>query len=1086
MAKPRKILKKLLIVSGSLFVLLIAAAILVPYFFKDDLLLMGKEFANEQINAKLDFDEKATGLSIFHDFPNVSFSIEKLTVTGKEEFEGKKLADIGQFYFTVNIMDIINGTYTINGIMLDDADFYVKVLKNGKANYDIVKPSTDTTTASTTTSSSSEGELALAIDHWEINNLNLIYDDEPSRMYVELNDLDHSGSGDFSLSLVELATETSIEEFTVQLGNARYLRKAKIGIDFNANLDLANQVYTLKDNSFRINALELNADGSIRLPNDKDVKLDLKFNAPKTSFASILSLVPSAYTADFDDVQTKGKVQLDGFAKGIYNDKRLPAFAINLLVEDAEVQYPDLPLPIKNINTKVAVNNPSSNLDEMTVQIPRFHIELGNNPFDATLNLKTPISDPDVQTTVDGTIDLDQLQQAFPMEGVSKLTGIIKANLEVDTRLSYVDKKQYDKVKTAGKLSVKGMNYNTTDLPPVKVNNLEMEFNPKAVNLLDFDFNIGNSDLKGKGDLDNIMAYFSRNSIMRGELKLSSNYFDANEILNAGGETEEAEEEATNERRADQDIATRMDDTTTASTPMFEDFEFDLQANMKAIRYENYNIVNVAFDGDFSPSQANLRNFEMLVGKVDIKAKGMLENVFGYLFNEEKIKGNLTLYSNYMNLNQFMTEDGSAPEPEPSKEPLPEDVEQIESDLEPIQIPANIDFTLFATFKRLLYDNYDLKNVQAEVHIYDQMVDIAALHADAFGGEIVMNGLYNAQNPEEPKFAFGYDVKHLNIQEIVRQVGLSERFVPILKSVYGNFNSEFKIEGDLLNNMYPDMASIVSKGVFETFDTKVRNSSALKQLGEKLNLNSLKQLDLGNTINFFTIEDGRLKVDPASYQVEGMDVILGGSHGLDNTMDYDMKLRVPRELLAQSPIGSAVNGQVDKGLSALTPQAQKLGLNLKDSEFVNLKVDILGTISKPKFKVNLLGAEGGAGNIGQQVTNTIKDEAQKVKDEVEAKAKAEADRLKAEAQAHIDAEKQRLKAEAEERARKLAQQAASNPKGALDSLKNTNIQNVLKGGDKPKVDPNKLGDVFKSNDDKKGDGKKNSNPFGSFKNPFKK
>jgi uncharacterized protein involved in outer membrane biogenesis len=1088
MAKPRKVLKKLLIIPGSLLVLLIAAAILIPYFFKDDLLLMGKAFANEQINAELDFDEKATGLSIFHDFPNVSFSIEELTITGKEEFEGKKLADIGQFYFTVNIMDIINGNYTINGIMLDDADFYVKVLKNGKANYDIAKPSTESTTdTTTTTSSSSDGELSLAIDHWEINNLNLIYDDEPGGMYVEINDLDHSGSGDFSASLVDLATETSIEQFTVQLGNARYLRKAKIGVDFNANLDLANQVYTLKDNSFRINALELNADGSVRLPKEKDVKLDLKFNAPKTSFASILSLVPAAYTADFDDVKTKGKVQLDAFVKGIYNDKRLPAFAVNLAVDDAEVQYPDLPLPIKNINTKLAVNSPSSDLDEMTVQIPRFHIELGNNPFDATLNLKTPISDPDVQTTVNGTIDLEQLQQAFPMEGVSKLTGIIKANLDVDTRLSYVDKKQYDKVKTAGSLSVKGMNYNTTDLPPVKVNNLEMQFNPKSVNLADFDFNIGNSDLKGQGKLDNLMAYFSRNSIMRGKLKLNSNYFDANQILNAGGDTEEAAaEEEVNERRADQDVATRMDDTTTASTPMFEDFEFDLEADMKAIRYDNYNIVNVVFDGDFSPSKANLSNFEMLIGKVDIRARGMVENVFGYLFNEEKIKGSLTLYSNYMNLNQFMTEDGSAPEPEPSDEPIPDDVEQIESELEPIQVPANIDFTLFTTFKRLLYDNYDLKNVQAEVHIYDQMVDIVALHADAFGGEIVMNGLYNTQNPEEPKFAFGYDVKRLNIQEIVRQVGLSEKFVPILKSVYGNFNSEFKIEGDLLNNMYPDMASIVSKGVFETFDTKVRNSAGLKQLGEKLNMNSLKQLDLGNTVNFFTIEDGRLKVDPASYQVNGMDVILGGSHGLDNTMDYDMKLRVPRELLAQSPVGSAVNGQVDKGLAALSPQAQKLGLDLKESEYVNLQVDILGTVTKPKFKVNLLGAEGAGGNLGQQVTNTIKDEAQKVKDEMEAKAKAEADRLKAEAQAHIDAEKQRLKAEAEERARKLAQQAASNPQGAIDSLKNTNIQDVLKGGDKPKIDPNKLGDVFKSNDDKKGEDKKNTNPFGGFKNPFKK
>lgn len=1075
MAKPGKIAKWILIISGSFLVLLIAAAVLIPYFFKDDLLNMGKKFANERIDAELDFNEKTVSLSILRNFPNLSFSIEDLSITGKDEFEGKKLADIGRFYFTVNIMDLINKDYNINGIMLDDADFYVKVLRNGKANYNIVEPSTDTT-------SSSNLELELAVDHWEINNLNLIYDDEPSAIYVEVNNFNHSGTGDFSQSLVDFETETNIEEVTFDLGNVRYLRKAKIGVDFNANLDLANKVYTLKENSFRVNALELNADGTIRQPNATDTKMDLTFNAPKTSFASILSLVPAAYTKDFDDVKTKGKVQLNGFAKGIYNANRMPAFAVNLVVDDAEVKYPGVPLPIKNINTKIAVNNPSSDMDAMTVQVPRFHVEIGNNPFDATLNLKNPISDPDIQATVDGTIDLNQLQQAFPMEGVSKLTGIINANLEVDTRLSYVDEKAYEKVKTEGKLSVTGVNYSSTDLPPVKVNRLDVNFNPESVSVLDFNVNIGNSDLRGKGELDNIMAYFSSSSLMRGELTLNSNFFDANQIL---GSEEETKEPA-NERRQDKNVATKMEDNTTASTPIFDDFEFELKANMKAIKYETYNIVNVALEGDFSPSKANLDNFELMIGKVDVRAKGEVENIFGYLFDEEVIKGNLTVYSNYMNLNQFMTEDGSAPEPTASNQPLPDDVEQIESDLEPIQVPENIDFTLFATCKRFLYDNYDFKNVQAEVHIHDQIVDIAALQADAFGGKIVMNGSYNTQNPKEPKFAFGYDVKSLDIQKIVGQVGLSERFMPFLKAVYGNLNSEFEIKGDLLNNMYPDMATIVSTGIFKTFNTEVRNSSALQELAGKLNIGALKELDLGNTTNFFTIKDGRLEIDPASYAVKGMDVILGGSHGLDNSIDYNMKLRVPRALLAQSPIGNAISGQVDKGLSALAPQAQKLGVNLKDSEFVNLKIDILGSVKKPQFKVNLLGAEGKGGNVGQQITNTIKDEAKKVKDEVETKAREEADRIKREAQAKLDAEKERLRAEAEDRARRLAQQAARDPKAALDSLKNADIKDILTGDGSLLGDKDKLGDIFKPNkDDKKGDDKK-STPFGTFKNPFGK
>lgn len=1078
MTKLGKIAKRIFIISGSLLILLLAAAVLIPYFFKDDLLNMGKRFANERIDAKLDFNEKTVSLSILRNFPNLSFSIEDLSVTGKNEFEGKKLADIGRFYFTINLIDVIRKNYKINGIILDDADFYVKVLRNGKANYNIVESSSDTNT------SKNSVELKLAIDYWEVNNMNLIYDDEPNAIYVEMNDFDHSGSGDFSQSLVDFETNTSIEELTFDMGNTRYLKKANVDVDFNANLDLANKVYTLKDNSLRINALELKADGSVRQPNATDTKLDLTFNAPKTSFASILSLVPAAYTANFDKVKTKGKVQLDGFVKGIYTASRLPAFAVNLVVDDAEVKYPDLPLPIKNINTKIAINSPSSDMDAMTVQVPRFHVEIGKNPFDATLNLKNPISDPDIQTTVNGTVDLNQLQQAFPLEGVLKLAGIINANLEVDTRLSYVDTKAYDKIKTEGKLSMIGVNYNANNLPPVTIENLEMKFNPESVQLQNFNFKIGNSDLKGKGALDNIMAYFSRNSLMKGELSLNSNYFDVNQILKA---QKDAAQKTTTERRKDKSIATKMQDTTTANTFIFDNFEFKLQAAMKAIRYKTHNIVNVALEGDFSPSKVNLDNFELMIGKVDIRAKGMVENVFGYLLEEEVVKGNLTVYSNYMNLNQFMTKDGSAPEPKPSNKPMSENVEQIESDLEPIQVPANIDFTLFATCKRLLYDHYDFKNVQATVHIHNQILDVTALKADAFGGAIVMNGSYNTQNPEAPTFAFGYDVKQLDIQKIVQQVGLSTRFVPFLKSVYGNLNSEFQIEGKLLKNMYPDLSSIASKGIFKTFNTEVRNNGSLQKLGEKLNIDALKKLDLGNTTNFFTVENGRLKIDPASYKVKGMDVIFGGSHGLDNSMDYDMKMRIPRALLAKNPVGNAINNQVDKGLSLLAPQAKKLGVNLKNSNYVNLQVDILGSVKKPQFKVNLLGAEATGANVGQQITNTIKDEAQKVKNEVEAKAKAEAERIKKEAQAKLEAEKKRLQKEAEDRARKLVQQAVRDPKVALDSLKNTKVEDILTGNGSLLGKLDTLGGgIFNNQDNKKGEDNNSANPFGQFKNPFGK
>lgn len=1087
--KVRKYLKGALIGIGVILVAFIAALIIIPIYYKDDILNAAKDFANEQIDATLDFDNDKVGLSLIWTFPDFSFSIGDLSVTGHDEFEGKKLADIGKFYFTLNLMDVINGTYKINGITLSDADLYVKVLRSGKANYDIMKPSGTPTNEPTTTAETTAGaDVNLKIKHWAIENTNIIYDDEPAQLYVELQNLNHSGSGDFSATVLDMYTETTIDEFTVKMGRIPYLRKANVAIEFNANIDQGKKVYKIMDNSFRFNALTLNIDGEVAQPSDDDVKVDLKFSTPNTAFASVLSMIPAAYTKDFAEVQTKGDFKLSGYAKGTYNGKKkqLPAFAIDLGVKDGEFKYPDLPLPVEDINTQIAVKSSSSDLDKLVVDISQFHIKIGQNPFDAMLKLRTPMSDPDVDAKIDGTINLTELSKAFPMEDVSELSGIIKANLETKTKMSYVNKGQYDKVDMKGLLIISSMNYVAKNLPPVKINTMAMNFTPNNVDLQNFDLKVGKSDIKANGKLDNILTYFSRDKIMKGKLSVSSNLLDLNEIANAGGSSssDETPEAATVK---DPTVATSMQDTTTSTdAPIFDRFQFAMDMDFKNIKYDVYDVKGFTTKGRFSPAEAVLEDMKLLIGKIDLRAKGKLENVFGYMFDDELIKGELTLYSNYMNLNQFMSEDGAAVEKEAEITEVPDDVSQVENDLEPMQIPGNVDFTLYTTFKTLIYDSYNLKNVQAEVHIHDHILDINALRANAFGGALAMNGKYNTQDPNNPKFKFGYDVSQLDIQKVAKEVGMSKRLLPVLASIYGKFNSEFEINGALDKNLYPDLASLTAKGIFKTFNTSIKNNKAISQLSDKLKLSGFDKFDLGNTTNFFTVEDGRVKIDPASYTVKGMDVILGGSHGLDNSMDYDMKLRVPRALLANNVVGAAANNALSAGLAVLGPQADKLGIKLEDSEFLNFNIGIGGTVSKPKFTPKLLGAEGKGGkNIGGQAADALKAEAERIKDEIEAKAKAEADRIRAEAEAKLKAEADRLKKEAENKAKQLAKQAASNPGAIVDSLKNIDPGKLVKDPSSLLKDPKKLGDILTGKDkDKKGKDDKIKSPFGNFKNPF--
>ena len=124
-----------------------------------------------------------------------------------------------------------------------------------------------------------------------------------------------------------------------------YLNKVKTKIKANIDADMPHFQFTMKDNEFSFNELTLGLDGSFAMPK-KDMILDLKFKANQTEFKNILSLVPGVYTKDFKDVKTSGELALNGFAKGIYNDKTMPAFGVKLLVKDAcfsILRYPNRP-----------------------------------------------------------------------------------------------------------------------------------------------------------------------------------------------------------------------------------------------------------------------------------------------------------------------------------------------------------------------------------------------------------------------------------------------------------------------------------------------------------------------------------------------------------------------------------------------------------------------------------------------------------------------------------------------------------------------------------------------------------------------
>ncbi len=598
--KPKKsIFKRILKWTGisilSIIVLLIAA----PFIFKGKIVAIVKEQANANLNAKVDFGD--FDLSIISSFPDFRFKINNVSVIGVDDFKDDTLAYIGQLSTDINLKSVINGgPYGINSIVIDKARIMAKVLKDGRANWDIAKPSSDTTVAVADTSAPSK--FAIKLKEFKIKETYIVYDDVQGGMYAKLENFNYSLNGDFTQDNFVLNNLLDIAKTTFKMDGVNYLNAVHTTLKADLDMDMPKMKFTFKENEFSLNDLSLGFDGFVAMP-DTNIDMDLTFAAKQTEFKAILSLIPSVYSKDFASVQTSGKLALNGHAKGTYNAVQMPAFGINLQILNAMFKYPSLPKSVNNINLDVKVLNPNGILDATTIDVNKFHLEMAGNPIDLVAHIKTPISDPGIKANLKGQINLATVKDFVPLEKGDNLSGIIKSDISVDGNMSAIDKKEFDKFKASGALEIDKMNYKTATLPyDVVLNTMKLNFTTQYVELANFDALLGKSDIKAQGKIENLLQYVFKDDLIKGSFTLNSNLMDLNELMASPADSAAA---ATTTVAADTAV--------TGAFAVPANIDFNLDSKINKVLYTNLVLDNMIGNIVVRNEKVDMTNLKMNV-----------------------------------------------------------------------------------------------------------------------------------------------------------------------------------------------------------------------------------------------------------------------------------------------------------------------------------------------------------------------------------------------------------------------------------------------------------------------------------------
>ncbi|MFB6306065.1 MAG: AsmA family protein [Flavobacteriales bacterium] len=480
MKKVKKILKVTLVV----IVVLIGIAAVLPFLFNGQIKQKIIDEANKNLKAKVEFG--AVDLSFLSTFPDFGLKIEDIKVTGKKPFKGIKLADVKKIETSLDVMSVISGdNIEIKTFGLYDTDVHIKVLEDGTANWNIMKASGDTAAKKPqeTANKGKGSPLKGSLQHYEIKNLNFIYDDASLETYVNVKDLDHEGTGDFTTSNFTLDTKTSIKSVDFKFADVKYANKASVDLDAKFGMNMEKMKFTFKKNKLLLNDLALGFDGYFKMP-EKGYEMDITYKTKKTSFKTLLSMVPAIYKKNFEKVKTSGELELDGHVAGTYTEENMPGFGLNLKVTGARFQYPDMPASVENIGVDFHVErSEGKSLDNTLIDLNKFHMEMAGNPFDMQMNLKTPISDPDIFCKLKTELDLASISKVVPLEEEEKYMGKISADMEIDGKMSAVEEQRFEDFKAVGNLMIKDMLY-SSELPyDVMINTLDFQFSPEYLEL---------------------------------------------------------------------------------------------------------------------------------------------------------------------------------------------------------------------------------------------------------------------------------------------------------------------------------------------------------------------------------------------------------------------------------------------------------------------------------------------------------------------------------------------------------------------------------------------------------------------------
>lgn len=243
------------------------------------------------------------------------------------------------------------------------------------------------------------------------------------------------------------------------------INRLQIGLGGDINWSSSHPLQaSLSDFRLTVGQVQTIINTSLDFENDLRIET-LDFSLPLTPFTHFVSLIPSSMRGELDKIDANLSlacgVQLTRpFTVGVDS---LPSFNIQIKVPEGSAKYDGMNLDRFELLAEAQVDGLAP--DNSTLDISRLTAIGEGMGFTLSGNVSNIISDPKVNGTFKGGLNVRHLPKSLLTMLPCEVQGTLRADCDFDLRQSYLDKENFHKIQLKGEATLSGLLVEMPELP---------------------------------------------------------------------------------------------------------------------------------------------------------------------------------------------------------------------------------------------------------------------------------------------------------------------------------------------------------------------------------------------------------------------------------------------------------------------------------------------------------------------------------------------------------------------------------------------------------------------------------------------